>query len=238
MSEFEVVAEMRTEKGTGPCRRYRKAGKIPGVLYGAEKDPTLILMSESVINKQLQYEAFFSHILNIKVDGSDTQAVIKALQRDPATSKVTHLDFLRVSSTHEIQMNVPLHFVNEDRCPGKRNGGVVSHLVVDFEISCLPKDLPEYIEVEMINMDIGDVIHMSEVRLPEGVRLSTAIDDAAHDHPVVTIQEPQKLDLGDEPEAEEGEALELAEGEEGEEGDTDAAESEREEGAGDEKETS
>ena len=216
MSEFEVIAETRAETGKGASRRYRKAGKVPGVLYGAEKDPTPILMNESVVNKQLKYEAFFSHILNIKVDGNDTQAVIKALQRDPATSRVTHLDFLRVSSTHEIQMNVPLHFVNEDHCPGKRAGGVVSHLVVDFEISCLPKDLPEYIEVDMTDMKIGDVIHMSEIRLPEGVRLSTAIEDAAHDHPVVTVQEPQKLDLGEEPLAEEAEALELAAGEAGE----------------------
>lgn len=235
MSEFEVVAETRTEKGKGASRRYRKAGKVPAVLYGAEKDPTPILVDENAIVKQLQYEAFFSHILNIRVDGEDTQAVIKALQRDPATSKIAHLDFLRVSSTHEIQMNVPLHFVNEDRCPGKRNGGVVSHLVVDFEISCLPKDLPEFIEVDMTNMDIGDVIHMSEIRLPEGVRLTSAIEDAAHDHPVVTIQEPQKLDLGEEPETEEGELAELAEGEEaeGEEvetgGEEDTAEGEKEE---------
>lgn len=235
MSEFEVIAETRTEKGKGASRRYRKSGKIPGVLYGAEKDPTPILMSESLINKQLQYEAFFSHILNIKIDGNDTQAVIKALQRDPATSKVTHLDFLRVSSTHEIQMNVPLHFVNEDQCPGKRAGGVVSHLVVDFEISCLPKDLPEFIEVDMSNLNIGDVIHMSEIRLPEGVRLSSAIEDAAHDHPVVTIQEPQKLDLGEEPEVEEGVEAELAAAEEGE---GEEAETGGEEEAGDEKESS
>lgn len=216
MSEFEVVAETRTEKGKGPSRRFRKAKKVPGVLYGAGKDPTPILMDENEIGKQLEYEAFFSHILNVKVDGEDTQAVIKALQRDPATSKIAHLDFLRVSSTHEIHMNVPLHFVNEERCPGKRSGGVVSHLVVDVEISCLPKDLPEYLEVDMTDMDIGGVIHMSEIRLPEGVRLSTAIEDAAHDHPVVTVQEPQKLDLGEEPEAEAAEEAELAEGEEGE----------------------
>jgi large subunit ribosomal protein L25 len=220
MSEFEVVAELRSETGTGPSRRYRKAGKIPAVLYGAEKEVTPLLVNANEIRKQLENEAFFSHILTVKADGRETQAVLKALQREPATAKVAHLDFLRVSSTQEIQMNVPLHFVNEDSCPGMRAGGVANHLMVDLIVSCLPKDLPEFIDVDMHAMEIGTAMHLSEIKLPEGVRLSTAIEDAAHDHPVVTVQEPQKLDLGEEPE-EEAEAGELegevAEGEGGEE---------------------
>ena len=220
MSEFEVVAELRSETGTGPSRRYRKAGKIPAVLYGAEKEVTPLLVNANEIRKQLENEAFFSHILTVKADGRETQAVLKALQREPATAKVAHLDFLRVSSTQEIQMNVPLHFVNEDSCPGMRAGGVANHLMVDLVVSCLPKDLPEFIDVDMHAMEIGTAMHLSEIKLPEGVLLSTAIEDAAHDHPVVTVQEPQKLDLGEEPE-EEAEAGELegevAEGEGGEE---------------------
>ncbi len=220
MSEFEVVAELRSETGTGPSRRYRKAGKIPAVLYGAEKEVTPLLVNANEIRKQLENEAFFSHILTVKADGRETQAVLKALQRDPATAKVAHLDFLRVSSTQEIQMNVPLHFINEDSCPGIRAGGVANHLMVDLIVSCLPKDLPEFIDVDMHAMEIGTAMHLSEIKLPEGVRLSTAIEDVAHDHPVVTVQEPQKLDLGEEPE-EEAEAGELegevAEGEGGEE---------------------
>ena len=220
MSEFEVVAELRSETGTGPSRRYRKAGKIPAVLYGAEKEVTPLLVNADEIRKQLENEAFFSHILTVKADGRETRAVLKALQRDPATAKVAHLDFLRVSSTQEIQMNVPLHFINEDSCPGMRAGGVANHLMVDLVVSCLPKDLPEFIDVDMHAMEIGTAMHLSEIKLPEGVRLSTAIEDAAHDHPVVTVQEPQKLDLGEEPE-EEAEAGELegevAEGEGGEE---------------------
>ena len=220
MSEFEVVAELRSETGTGPSRRYRKAGKIPAVLYGAEKEVTPLLVNANEIRKQLENEAFFSHILTVKADGRETQAVLKALQRDPATATVEHLDFLRVSSTQEIQMNVPLHFINEESCPGIRAGGVANHLMVDFIVSCLPKDLPEFIDVDMQAMELGTAMHLSEIKLPEGVRLSTAIEDAAHDHPVVTVQEPQKLDLGEEPEEElaadelEGE---VAEGEGGEE---------------------
>jgi large subunit ribosomal protein L25 len=220
MSDFEVVAELRTETGTGPSRRYRKAGKIPAVLYGAEKEATSLLVNANEIGKQLENEAFFSHILTVKADGRETQAVLKAMQRDPATAKVAHMDFLRVSSTQEIQMNVPLHFINEDSCPGMRAGGVANHLMVDLVVSCLPKDLPEYIDVDMGAMELGTAMHLSEITLPDGVRLSTAIEDAAHDHPVVTVQEPQKLDLGEEPEEEavaeglEGEGVEV-EGEEG-----------------------
>ena len=220
MNEFEVVAELRKATGTGPSRRYRKQGKIPAVIYGADKDATPLLLDANQIGKQLAQEAFFSHILNVKVDGKETQAVLRALQRDPASSKITHVDFLRVSATEEIQMNVPLHFINEDKCPGKKAGGIISHLMVDVEISCLPKDLPEYIEVDIVNLDIGDSLHLSEVKLPQGVTLATDIEDAAHDHVIVNISQAHELDLGEEPEEElEGEALEAAaeEGAEGEE---------------------
>jgi large subunit ribosomal protein L25 len=230
MNEYEVVAELRTETGTGPSRRYRKQGKIPAVLYGADKEPTSLLLDANAIGKQLAHEAFFSHILSVKVDGEETQAVLRSLQRDPASSKVTHVDFFRVSATEEIEMNVPLHFINEDICPGKKAGGIVSHLMVDIEISCLPKDLPEYIDVDIINLDIGDSLHLSEVKLPTGVALTTPIEDAAHDHVIVSVEKAHELDLGEEPEEElEGEALEAA-AEEGVEGEAKAEPEEGEEG--------
>ncbi|HSS66711.1 MAG TPA: 50S ribosomal protein L25/general stress protein Ctc [Gammaproteobacteria bacterium] len=233
MNEFEVVAELRKEIGTRPSRRYRKQGKIPAVLYGADKEATPLLLDANQIGKQLSHEAFFSHILSVKVDGQESQAVLRSLQRDPASSKVTHVDFFRVSATEEIEMNVPLHFINEDKCPGKKAGGIVSHLMVDLEISCLPKDLPEYIEVDIINLDIGDSLHLSEIRLPPGVTLATEIEDAAHDHVIVSVSEAHELDLGEEPEeALEGEALEAA-AEEGAEGEEKA---ETEEGEGEERE--
>ena len=220
MNEFEVVAELRKETGTGPSRRYRKQGKIPAVLYGADKEAMALLLDANEIGKQLAQEAFFSHILSVKVDGKETQAVLRSLQRDPASSKITHVDFFRVSATEEIQMNVPLHFINEDKCPGRKVGGIVSHLMVDLEVSCLPKDLPEYIDVDIIKLDIGDSLHLSEITLPPGVALATAIEDAAHDHVIVSISQAHELDLGEEPEEElEGEGLQAAaeEGAEGEE---------------------
>ena len=235
MNEFEVVAELRKETGTSPSRRYRKQGKIPAVLYGADKEATPLLLDANEIGKQLAQEAFFSHILNVKVDGQETQAVLRSLQRDPASSKITHVDFFRVSATEEIQMNVPLHFINEDRCPGKKAGGIVSHLMVDMEISCLPKDLPEYIDVDIINLDIGDSLHLSEVKLPQGVTLATEIEDAAHDHVIVNVSQAHELDLGEEAEEElMGEALEAAaeEGAEGEEKAESEEGGERERGRG------
>lgn len=232
MNEFEVVAELRSQTGSSPSRRYRRQGKVPAVLYGADKEATPLLLDANSIGKQLAHEAFFSHILNVKVDGQDTQAVLRSLQRDPATSKVTHVDFLRVSATEEIQMNVPLHFINEDKCPAKKAGGIVSHLMVDVEISCLPKDLPEYIEVDVINLDIGGSMHLSEINMPPGVTLANAIEDAAHDHVIVSAEMAHELDLGEEPEEElEGEALEAA----AEEGAEDEEKAEAGEGEGEER---
>ena len=207
MNEFELRAELREGGGKGAARRLRRDGMIPAVLYGAGKDSVPIKLDSNTVHKQLENEAFFSHILDVKVDGEATQAVLKALQRDPATDRVVHLDLLRVSSTQEITMHVPLHFVNEENCPGKKAGGVVNHLLVDLEISCLPKDLPEYIEVDMSEMDIGDSMHLSQLTMPEGVTLLVLAQEGEHDQPVVSIQHSQKFEEEEEV-LEEGEELE------------------------------
>ena len=196
---------------------------IPAVLYGAGQDVMALKLNANSVHRKLENEAFFSHILDIKLDGQPTQAVLKALQRDPATDRIVHMDLLRVSSTQEITMHVPLHFINEEDCPGRKAGGVVNHLMVDLEISCLPKDLPEYIEVDMASMDIGDSLHLSELKIPEGVSVVAFAQDPEYDQAVVSLQHSQKFD-------EEEEAL-LAEGEEGlEEGEQPEAAAEGEEG--------
>ena len=206
VQEFEVIAETRREGGKGPIRRMRRGGRIPAVIYGAGKESASLVLDANRIHRQLENETFFSHILTVTVDGEQTQAVLKSLPRDPTTNKVTHIDFLRVSSTQEITMNVPLRFVNEEECPGKRHGGVVSRLLVDVEVSCLPKDLPEFIEVDMIDLDIGDALHLSQLVVPDGVRLLALAHDAEHDQPVVSVQHPQKLEEEEvEAAAEEGE---------------------------------
>jgi large subunit ribosomal protein L25 len=214
MNEYELRGELRDGGGKSAARRLRREGMIPGVLYGAGKGTVSITLNANDVHKRLENEAFYSHILDVKVGGEDAQAVLKALQRDPATDRVIHMDLLRVSSSQEITMHVPLHFRDEDSCPGKKAGGVINHLLVDLEISCLPKDLPEYIEVDLSNLDIGDSIHLSQLVMPAGVTLLAIAQDPEHDQPVVSAQHSQKFD-------EEEEAL-LAEGEEPEEGAEDA----------------
>ena len=194
MNQFEVIAEPRLALGKGASRRLRRTGQMPGVLYGAGRDPVSISIESSRINKQMENEAFFSHILAVKVGDEEAQAVVKDLQRDPATSQVLHLDLQRVSSSEELHMRVPLHFMNEEESPGRRHGGVISHLVVDVEIGCLPRDLPEYIEVDMAGLDVGDSLHLSDLLMPENVRLMALVHDPDNDQPVVTVQHPQKLE--------------------------------------------
>ena len=203
MNQFEVVAEPRSALGKGASRRLRRAGRIPGVLYGAGREPVSLSMEASRIGKQMENEAFFSHILAVKVDGEEAQAVVKDLQRDPATSQILHLDLQRVSSTAELHMRVPLHFINEADSPGKRHGGVISHLMVDVEIGCLPRDLPEFIEVDMSGLDVGDSLHLSDLAMPDRVRLMPLVHDPENDQSVVTVQHPQKLEVAEEDEGEE-----------------------------------
>ena len=203
MNQFEVVAEPRSALGKGASRRLRRAGRVPGVLYGAGREPVSLSMEASRIGKQMENEAFFSHILAVKVDGEEAQAVVKDLQRDPATSQVLHVDLQRVSSTEELHMRVPLHFINEADSPGKRHGGVISHLMVDVEIGCLPRDLPEFIEVDMSGLDVGDSLHLSDLAMPDRVRLMPLVHDPENDQPVVTVQHPQKLEVLEEDEGEE-----------------------------------
>jgi large subunit ribosomal protein L25 len=194
MNDYELRGELRELGGKGAARRVRRDGMIPAVLYGAGKDAVSIKLNANDVHKRLENEAFFSHILDVTVGSEATQAVLKALQRDPASDRVVHMDLLRVSSTQEITMHVPLHFISEDISPGRKAGGVINHLLVDLEISCLPKDLPEYIEVDMSSMDIGDSLHLSELVMPQGVTLLAIAQNPEHDQPVVSIQHSQKFD--------------------------------------------
>lgn len=195
MSDFELTASRRTEMGKGAMRRLRREGLVPGVIYGAGKEPTLMQIQSNYLRKQLENEAFFSHILSVNVDGEKTQAVVKDLQRSPKGQEVTHIDLLRVSASTELTMNVPLHFINEETSAGKKAGGVVSHLLMDVEIACMPKDLPEFIEVDLAEVEIGESVHLSGLKMPEGVRLTVDVTDPDVDHTVVSIQKAAELDV-------------------------------------------
>ena len=210
MNEFEVVARPRAELGTNASRRLRREGRIPAILYGGGRDSTPLSLEENRIRKQIENEAFAAHVLTVKVGGEESQAVLKSVHRDPATERVIHMDFQRISATSEIHMHVPLHFVNEEDCPGKRAGGIVTRLLVEVEVGCLPKDLPEYIEVDMSVLDVGDSVHLSELRLPEGVHVMALAHNPDNDQPVVNVQHPQKLELEGATGEEEPEAQEAA----------------------------
>ena len=194
MNEFEVVATPRGALGTSASRRLRRSGHIPAILYGGGKDPIPLSLEENRIRKQIENEAFAAHILTVRIEDEESQAVLKSVHRDPATDRVIHMDFQRISASSEIHMHVPLHFVNEEDCPGKRAGGIVTHLVVEVEVGCLPRNLPEYLEVDMASLDVGDSVHLSEIVLPEGVHLMTLAHNPDNDQPVVSVQHPQKLD--------------------------------------------
>jgi large subunit ribosomal protein L25 len=217
--EFELNCTVRTDLGKGASRRLRRLNNdIPAVLYGGGEDPVSLTIAHKDIAKATENEAFFSHIITLNVGKKKQKAVIKALQRHPAKAILMHADFQRVSDKVEITVNVPIHFLNEDKCAGvKTGGGSIIKTLNEIEIHCFPKDLPEFIEVDMILLEIGDAVHLSEITLPTGVA-SVAIA-AGNDLSVATVQAPRAEveEATDAPEAPEDEADESTEGDDAEE---------------------
>ncbi|WP_029134778.1 50S ribosomal protein L25/general stress protein Ctc [Sedimenticola selenatireducens] len=200
---FVVNAQLRTDTGKGASRRLRHAGLVPGIVYGAHQDPAMISMVHSDLIQRLDQEAFYSHILTLKIDGKSEQVILKDLQRHPARPFIMHADFLRVSAKEKLKTHVPLHFVGENVSPGVKAGGVVSHLLTEVDVSCLPGDLPEYIEVNVSGLAIGDAVMLSELALPKGVELPALAQDEPQDVQVVSIHTAHVA--VEEGEAEEGE---------------------------------
>jgi len=199
---FEVQAELRTDTGKGASRRLRHAGQVPAIMYGAEEEAVSLTLDHNKFIRHLQEDAFYAHILTIEVDGKKHQAVLKDLQRHPTSDmRIMHADFLRVSAKHAMTMTIQLHFIGDDVSPGVKDGGKVSHLMSDVEISCLPKDLPEFIEVHTADLELDASIHLSELVLPKGVTLTAlahAPDEeleegarSSYDQAVVSIHTPR-----------------------------------------------
>jgi len=188
-SDFELSAQLRTDLGKGASRRLRReADLVPAVLYGANQDPVSLSIAHKDLHKSCENEAFFAHIISLDVDGKKENAIIKDLQRHPAKDRIMHADFQRVRMDVEINVEVPFHFINEDKCPGvKQEGGSISHVMSTVAISCLPGDLPEYIEVDVAALNLGDAIHLSEVTLPNGVAVPELELGEDHDQVVVTV---------------------------------------------------
>ncbi len=187
MSIFELEAESRSDQGKGASRRLRREGMVPAVIYGAGQDPQSIKLKHSEVLKRLEHEAFYSHILTVNIDGKPSKAVLRDMQRHPAKPIIMHMDFLRVDENTPIRVHVPLHFVGADVAPGVKAGGLLTHDVVEVELEVLPKNLPEYIEVDVSGLQVGDSVHLSDLKLPEGGSLVELARGESHDIAVVSI---------------------------------------------------
>ena len=193
MSEqIQISAAPRERTGTGASRRLRRAlHHVPGIIYGGDAQPQPLTLSVHELAKVMQNEAFHSQVLNVVVGGTAEQAVVRELQRDPASDKVMHIDFLRVRADRTIQVPVPLHFLNEHDCVGVRAGGNLSHNLIEVEVSCLPADLPEFIEVDVAGLDMGDTLHLSDLETPDGVTIVALTYGEERNITVVSVQAPR-----------------------------------------------
>jgi large subunit ribosomal protein L25 len=197
--DFDVAAVPRSDTGKGASRRLRRQGLVPAIVYGGHQDPQLISLRHNEVLRHLEHESFYSHVLNLKVGEASATVVLKDLQRHPAKPFILHVDFMRVSQDEKLRMVVPLHFLNAEKSPGIKAGGNASHAMIDVEITCLPKDLPEFIGIDMAAMAVGDIIHLSEIPLPAGVALAHV---GEIDEPVVVMHGAH---AGAETDTEEGE---------------------------------
>jgi large subunit ribosomal protein L25 len=212
---FELNAEPRSDMGKGASRRLRRAGRVPAIIYGGNKDPEALTLSHNEVLRNLENEAFYSHILTVKSGGNETQAILRDLQRHPSKAIVMHMDLQRVSATETLRTNVPIHIIGEDVAPGVKEGGLVSHDLPDVEVECYPKDLPEYIEADISSLEVGDSIHLSDLKVPDGVTLTELERGEDHDSSVVSIHAKRIVEEIEEeaPTAETGEAGEEAKSE-------------------------
>lgn len=192
--QFTLDVKTRTNLGKGASRRLRRLeNSVPGILYGAEKAPANISLVHKDLAHVIENEAFFTSIITLNVDGVAESAIIKDLQRHPAQPRLIHADFQRVREDRELHIKIPLHFINEATAPGvKLGGGVVSHYLAELEIMCLPKHLPSYIEVDVGGLGLNQSLHISDLKLPEGVRSVALSHGASSNHAVVAITSIKK----------------------------------------------
>jgi large subunit ribosomal protein L25 len=165
-----INAVSRNAKGTGASRRLRRAGNVPGVVYGGDKAATPIELNHKDLFLQFRHEAFHASILSLVLDGKKEDVLLRDYQMHPVRNTIQHVDFQRVSATEKIHVKVPFHFINDDVAPGvKIGGGIVAHIMTEADVSCLAKDLPEFIQVDLASLEIGQSVHLSEIKLPAGV---------------------------------------------------------------------
>lgn len=186
--QFELTAEPRSALGKGASRRLRHAGQLPAILYGGNQQPQPLTLNQLELQNLMHKagEAFYSHVLTLKIGGAIETAVLRDMHRHPFKPSIMHIDFLRVSADRQLRVHIPLHFTNESISRGvKQQGGVVSRALIDIEIACLPKDLPEFIEVDLTNLGLGEALHLSDLQLPEGVELANHVTAGSEQDAIV-----------------------------------------------------
>jgi large subunit ribosomal protein L25 len=188
---FELTAEPRSGAGKAVSRRLRRAGKVPAIIYGGGLSPSAIVLNQATLLHQMQREAFYTSILKVKQGAESVDVVVKDVHRHPFKPEILHLDFQRIVADQEITLSVPIHFVGEAAAKGvKDQGGMLEHLISDVEVSCLPRNLPEFLEIDVSQLALNEVLHLSDIRLPEGVELVPLRH--GHNHPLVAIVPPRR----------------------------------------------
>ncbi len=196
MTSFVLEAEQREQQGSANNRRLRRQGRVPAVIYGGGKDPVQMSLNHTRLLREMQEEAFFTSILSIRVGSGAESAVVKEVQRHPAKPLILHVDFQRVVEDEEITLHVPIHFTGEVNARGvKEQGGVIEHLATDVEVTCLPRHLPEFLELDISALELGQILHLSDLPLPQGVTLVALAHQ--QDLPVVTISPPRREEVDD-----------------------------------------
>lgn len=187
VGSFDFDAELRTTTGKGEARRSRRLGKVPAIIYGGGAEPVQLYLSHHRVARALQDDAVYSHILTLKIEGKEEKAVLKALQRHPSRPIIMHMDFLRVNEKDKLRVHIPLHFINQETSVGVKKGGLVNHALVEVEVICLPQDMPEFIEVDMAQIDLGGMVHLSDLKLPSGVEVAELTHGVSNDRTVASI---------------------------------------------------
>ncbi len=210
--DFDLVAEIREDAGKGASRRLRREGKVPAIIYGAGRPPRALVFDHNRVIQQLENEKFYSSVLNIKVGEKSQAAIVKDIQRHPARPFIMHMDFQRIVEDQEIRMNVPIHLIGADIAVGvKQGGGTVQQMRNDVEVVCLPRHLPEYLDLDITELELDGLMYLSDIKLPEGVTVPEIAqeEEAGQAQPVVSIHVIKEEII--EEEVEEG--VEAAEGE-------------------------
>ena len=204
MDELTLVAQSRGDMGKGASRRLRKSEIVPAIVYGAKKAALSIQLKHSDVLKSSSQESFYSQILDLSIDGKVERVVLKDMQRHPYKPFVMHMDFQRVDESAALTIRIPVHFLNEEDCIGvKQEGGVIARLMTEIEITCLPKDLPESIEVDVANLSVGDAVHLADLVLPDGVEITSMTSGGDGAAAIVQVAMPRMVEEEEEPDSEE-----------------------------------